>query len=290
MARSRVVLVSLLLVLSFASPASAEGRRRSVRNVVPLCTFSLQSTFGDPVPDGGIQRGQIRVTGFPASCTQWAAFSYDSWVTVETDATTAYVTVLPNGDPNVRTAQLTIAGNRFELTQLGRVQVADPTLLANGSFDRDLSNWGWLARFPNGNGSATWSSEDANGSTSSGSMRLTDDLASGPAYQQLQCVNDITPGGVYDYGAAVRSSSRLNARPVMALVEYDTPDCAGNYPPYQARTIAVAQPNVWERHSFTVGLSLNAKSVSVIVAGWARAEGEQVVWIDDVFLKERPLP
>lgn len=289
MTRSRI-LALLSLVLLISSTASADSRRRSVRAVAPVCTFSLQPSFTDPVAEGGLQRGRIQVTGFPATCTQFAAFSYDSWVTVETDANAAYVTVLPNLDSAVRQAHLTIAGVRFIVTQLGRTEIADPNLLTNGTFNVDLRNWGWLARFPNGNGTATWSSEDANGSISSGSMRLTDDVASGPAYQQLQCVNDIEAGGVYDFGAAVRSNSRANARPVLALVEYDTPDCAGNYPPYQARTITVAQVNVWERHTFTVPLSFNARSVSVIVAGWARAAGEQVVWIDDVFLRPRALP
>ncbi len=287
--RPRSFVLLSLLVLVMVSPVSAQ-RRRSVRAVAPVCTYTLQVTFADPVPDGGMQRGEVRVSGFPSSCTQWSAYAYDSWVTVETDATTAYVTVLPNSDPNVRTAHLTIAGQRVNLTQLGRVEVVDPNLLTNGKFDTDLRHWGWLARFPNGNGTATWSSDDANNSTASGSMRLTDDVASGPAFQQLQCINDIEPGGVYDMGAAVRSFSPANAKPVMVLVEYDTPDCAGNYPPYQARSITVAQAGVWERRTYTVPLSFNAKSVSLIIAGWARAEGVQQVWFDDVFLRPRALP
>jgi hypothetical protein len=285
--RSRFLALLLLCLLLVAATASAEGRRRSVRSRTPVCTWSLQGTFGDPIPDGGMHRGQIRVTGSPANCTDWSAFAYDSWVTVEKDATTAYVTVLPNMDATVRTAQLTIAGHRFDLTQLGRTEVADPNLLTNAKFDTDLRNWGWLDRFPNGNGTATWSSLDANDNPASGSMRLTDDVDSGPAYQQLQCVNDVVPGALYDFGAAVRASSRANAKPVLVVVEYDAPNCAGGYPPYQARTVTVAQPNVWQRQQYTVGLSFNAKSVSLIVAGWARAEGLQEVWIDDVFLRPR---
>lgn len=283
-------LALLSLAVFLVTPPAAAQRRRAVRAVAPVCTYSLQVAFADPVPDGGMQRGQVRVSGFPASCTRWSAYAYDSWVTVETDATTAYVTVLPNGDANVRTAHLTIAGQRLDLTQLGRTEVAEPNLLTNGKFDADLQDWGWLARFPNGNGTATWSSDDANDSPASGSMLLTDDVASGPAFQQLQCVNDVEPGGVYDFGAAVRSFSPSNAKPVMALVEYDAPDCAGNYPAYQARTITVAQAGTWERRSYTVPVSFDAKSVSVIVAGWARAEGVQQVWIDDVFLRPRALP
>jgi hypothetical protein len=281
------VLVLLSLIVLLVTPAASAQRRRSVRAATPDCSFVLQVQFADPVPDGGIERGQVRVTGFPLSCTQWSAYAYDSWVTVESDATTAFVTVLPNGDSNVRSAHLTIAGQRVNLTQLGRVEITDPTLLTNGHFDSDLRNWGWLARFPNGNGTAIWSSDDANNNPASGSMLLTDDVASGPAYQQLQCVNDVVPGALYDYGAAVRSFSAATAKPVMALVEYDTPDCAGSYPPYQARTITVAEPGVWERRSYAVRLSSKAKSVSMIVAGWARASGVQQVWIDDVFLRPR---
>jgi hypothetical protein len=283
--RPRFRFLVLLLTLSLALAASAE-RRRAVRSGSSNCTFSLTAGYADPVASSGMVRGPVQVAGSAATCTSWLAFSDVSWITIDTAGNTAYLTVLPNTSPDARSARVRIAGRDLQVTQLGHVAPPDPNLLTNGTFDTDLRAWGWLARFPNGTGDATWSSLDANGSASSGSMRLRDDLDSGPAYQQLQCLN--VGQGFYDYGAAVRVASRTAARPVLALVEYDARDCAGNYPNYTPRVVTLSEAGVWVRVSYTGTVSSTAKSVSLIIAGWAREPGVQEVWFDDVFLKRRP--
>lgn len=287
--RSRL-LVSLVLVLSLASVAGAE-RRRAVRARTSDCTFSLSASFADPIPRDGMVRGIMTVTGSASACTSWAAYSDVSWVTIEQSGSTAYISVLPNDTTQVRVARVRIAGVLFQLTQLpaeesGPISPPTPTtLLTNGTFDFDLRAWGWLDRFPNGTGDATWSSLDANASIASGSMRLRDDLNSGPAYQQLQCIN-VAGSNTYAFGAAVRSSSRSGARPVFALVEYDTPDCAGNYPQrYPVYDTRVAEANVWERRNYTHTISATARSLSLILGGWARESGLQEVWFDDAYLR-----
>jgi hypothetical protein len=283
-------LVLLLLVLAFAFAASAD-RRRAVRARTSDCTFSLSAAFPDPIPTGGMMRGAINVTGSATHCTDWAAYSDVSWVTIEQSGTSALVTVLPNETTEVRMARIRVAGVTFQLTQLpkddsGPISPPAPTnLLANATFDFDLRSWGWLDRFPNGGGNATWSNLDANASVASGSMRLRDDLASGPAFQQLQCIN-VNGSNTYAFGAAVRSASRNGARPVFALVEYDAPNCAGNYPnKYPVYDVRVVEANVWERRNYTHTISSTAQSLSLILGGWARESGVQEVWFDDTYLR-----
>jgi hypothetical protein len=287
--RSRL-LVCTLLVCSLASVASAD-RRRAVRAKTPECSFFISAGFADPILPSGLIRGAVTVSSNDANCTSWAGYSDVSWATIEQEGNVAYVSVLPNETMDVRVARVRIAGVQMQLTQLpkddsGPISPPIPSnLLANGTFDTDLRAWGWLDRFPNGNGTATWSNLDANNSAGSGSMRLRDDVASGPAYQQLQCIN-VTGPVSFVYGAAVRSSSRAGARPVFAFVEYDAPDCAGNYPQrYPVQNTRVATENVWERRDYMHTISATAKSVSLIISAYAVEGGVQEVWFDDVYLR-----
>lgn len=280
--RSRsVVLVSLLLL---ASSAHAQ-RHRAVRSPAPQCTFSLSSAIGDPVSEGGVIRAAVRVTPIPASCTSWAAFSPVDWIAIETDAQNAYVTVAPNPTNEVRTARITVAGVQLQINQLGNVVVSPPevNLLQNGKFNVDLSFWGWQDRFPNGTGTATWSSLDAANSITSGSMRLTDDMSSSNAYQQLQCVR-VTPG-MHQYGFTVRANTTTGVQPVIAIVQFVTPDCSGSYPGYSAKSAFVAQAGAWEPRSYSVAVTEGKQSILVVVGAWARQGGTQEVWIDDVFVR-----
>lgn len=286
--RSRL-LVSVLVALSLASAASAD-RRRAVRAKTPDCSFSLSAAFADPIPESGMMRGVLNVIGVPASCTSWAGYSDVSWVTLEQSGSVAYVSVLPNESNEPRFARIRVGGVTFQLNQLqrddGPISPPVPTnLLANGTFDTDLRSWGWLDRFPNGTGDATWSELDANGSTASGSMRLRDTTDSSPAFQQLQCVN-VEGSNTYAFGGAFRSASRTGGRAVFALVEYDAPNCAGNYPQrYPVYDIRVSEANVWDRRDFTHTISGTAKSISLILGGYARESGLQQVWFDDVYLR-----
>jgi hypothetical protein len=233
-------------------------------------------------------RGVLNVNGSPSTCTSWAGFSDVSWVTLEQNGSVAYVSVLPNESVEPRFARVRVAGVLFQLNQLqgdGPISPPTPTnLLANGTFDTNTASWGWLDRFPNGTGDAVWATLDANESPSSGSFRLRDTSASGPAYQQLQCIN-VDGAATYAFGAAVRASSREGAHPIFALLEYDAPNCAGSYPPYQPFDIRVAAPEVWERRNYTAAVSEIAKSISLILGAYARGSGNQQVWFDDVYLR-----
>ncbi len=282
------LLVSLLVALSLATVASAD-RRRAVRVKTPDCTFSLSAAFADPVPESGMIRGVLNVIGSSASCTSWAAFSDVSWVTIEQSDSVAYVSVLANEATEPRFARIRVAGVLFQLNQLqaeGPISPPTPTnLLANGTFDTNTNSWGWLDRFPNGTGDATWSSLDANVSPTSGSLRLRDTTDSSPAYQQLQCIN-VEGANNYAFGGAFRSASRTGGRAVFAFVEYDAPDCSGNYPQrYPVYDLRVTTENVWERRDFTHTISATAQSVSLIVGAYARESGFQQVWFDDLYLR-----
>lgn len=284
--RSRL-LVCTLLALSLASVASAD-RRRAVRAKTPDCSFFISAGFADPIPASGLIRGAVTVSSGAANCTSWAGYSDVSWATIEQEGNVAYISVLPNDTMDVRVARVRVAGVQMQLTQLpkeeGPISPPAPTnLLANGTFDTDLRAWGWLDRFPNGSGTATWSNLDANESAGSGSMRLRDDVASGPAYQQLQCINVNGPATLA-YGAAVRSSSREGARPVFALVDYDGPDCTGEYR-RRVHDVRVAVAGQWERRNYTHTISPLAKSVSLIISAYAVEGGVQEVWYDDVYLR-----
>lgn len=230
-------------------------------------------------------RGVVRVTPIPASCTSWAAFSTVDWISIDTDAQNAYVTITPNPTNQVRTALITIAGVQMQINQVGNVVVSPPevNLLQNGRFNADLSFWGWQDRFPNGTGAASWSSLDSANSITSGSMRLTDDISSTNAYQQSQCVR-VTPG-MHQYGFTVRANTTTGVQPVIAVVQFATTDCSGPYPGYQSRNSFVAQAGVWEPRSFTVAVTEGKQSILVVLGAWARQAGTQEVWIDDVFVR-----
>lgn len=274
----------LVFALAVATLASAGPKHRAVRGPSSGCTFSLSSSLGESVSETGVVNGIVHVTGTPAGCTSWKAFSPVDWITITSDVQNAYVTVAPNPTAEVRSAVITIAGVSLGVTQLGASVISpEPNLLQNAHFDRDLSFWGWQDRFPNGTGAATWSSLDAAGSPASGAMRLTDDTNSGNAYQQSQCVQ-LTPG-LYQYGFNVRASTTTGVQPVIAIVQFATADCSGTYPGYQAKNSFVAQAGVWEKRSFTVAVTDGKQSVLVVVGAWARQPGTQEVWLDDVFLR-----
>lgn len=286
MKRSRSLLALSVLALVLASDADAQGRRRAVRTPAPDCTFTLTPSFQNPVASAGLDRAAVQVTGSPLGCDSWAAYSTVSWVTVQTDATSAYITVQPNELPETRTTQLLIAGQPFDIVQSEEVVVSPPVLpnvMQNGAFDLDLSHWSWQTRFPNGDGQATWSNLDANSQISSGSMHLTDTMSSPQAFSQSQCRQ--TAPGWYDYGFAVRASSRNGVRAIIALLEFDTPDCSGSYPAYSVKQIQVDAPGVWQRHTYTEYLNDDKVAVMLIIGSYARQEGVQEVWLDDVFVR-----
>jgi len=284
---SRSLRIILLLSLSVATIAMAEPRRRSVRTPAPPCTFSLSSAVPDPVSEVGVTRAAVQVIPAEGGCTSWNAFSEVDWISVETDPSTAYLTVQANPLPSVRSSLVRIAGIQLNVTQAAQSGPISPPsagdLVANGHFDSDLAHWGWQDRFPNGTGDVSWSTFDATGSNSSGSIRLRDDLTSGPAYQQLQCIQ-ATPG-TYDYGFSVRADTRTGVRGIIAILQFDTPDCSGSYGTYPTKIVQVAAAGAWEQHTYTQTLASDKKAFLIVIGSWAREAGLQTVWIDDVFLK-----
>lgn len=280
--------VALLLSLAFLSAAEAAPRRRAVRVPEPRCSYALAIELPDPIDDGGLQRGVIQVTPIGTGCPGWIAESPVQWITIETDATKAYVTVSPNSTSEPRSANISVARVQVQVVQLGQeVVVAPPSsgLLINGNFDVNLDHWGWQDRFPNGSGDATWSTLDANGSPTSGSMRLTDDTSTAPAFQRLQCIN-IAPGS-FDYGFTVRGDSTTAVQGVMSFVRFLGTDCTGDYTRGTTRIVKFAAANTWETHTYTDILPIGYQSIGLLVAGYAVQPGVPQVWVDDVFLRAR---
>lgn len=241
----------------------------------------------------GVTRALVLVYGQTQECSQWAAYSSVDWITVEAAPMAAqpgtFVTVDPNTSTTARTATLIIAGVRLAVTQEGASPISPPVnagLLVNGTFDRDLSSWGWFSRFPNGIGVAEWSQFDANGSPASGSMLLRDsDFIAAQSFQQLQCVRVPTGGGFYEYGAKVRTGS-AQGEAAMALLTYASTDCSGNYNGRAEHTITPAQPGVWQKFDFSRTISGSARSALIVLASAATTAPPFETWFDDVNLRE----
>lgn len=281
--RRTLVLLSLLLL---ATSAFA-GRRRAVRVPAPECSYSLSYSLPDPVSDLGVTRARVDVTpSNPAQCAGWATVADVDWITVETSSTenASFITIARNATGQPRAGHVRIGGTTLSITQTAALAPPDNNLVKNGTFNIDLSSWGWPARFPNGTGDATWATFDANNSMTSGSIRLRDDINSGPAYQQMQCIT-LEPG-TYEYGLAVRVPSR-SVIPIMTLVKFFEPNCGGNYTYDRPVEISVTRLNQWERFSYVTSVNVTT-SVGVTIAAWARDPGVQEAWIDDVYVRLKP--
>ena len=281
--------LSLILASTLALTVSAHPRRRTVRTPAPQCSYAITtSALADPVSEAGVDRAAITVTVTGTSCGGWVVESSVDWITIEAGDGVAWVSVAPNPVMESRSGTVRIASAVITVTQLGASVIISPptegTMLVNGSFHFDLAHWSWPDRFPNGTGDATWSSFDANGSMTSGSIRLRDDLTSGPSYQQGQCI-DVTPG-LYEFGLAVRADSATAVEGILALVPFTGPGCTGTYPSYPVTRVKPVAGE-WKRATATQIVFDGYQSVLVVIGGWARQTGVQTVWIDDVFLRAK---
>jgi hypothetical protein len=282
--RRLIALLALAVV-----PLSAEAQRhRAVRTPAPTCSFSVSIAYADPVPHAGMVAGRIVVTPAPASCASWDAFSPVDWIVVERGAAPneISVTVTPNETSNPRTANLRIAGVEVPLTQLPRPDspVIETALVKNGTFDRDLTSWGWQDRFPNGVGDVFWDAADANGSTGSGSMRLRSTALAGPGIQRLQCIANIEPGQVYEYRFAIRLGAATNGLSQTSVLDLDTPDCSGPYEVRFTEEIAGDAASSWQRRSATFRVRFEARSILIVLAGKTKTAAPFDVFFDDVSL------
>ena len=301
MTRSIRPLSALLLLILFAAfDSAATTRRRAVRVSAPACGYTLVREHEDPVGDAGMTRGVVRVqpsAGAPAECRSWVSRSPVDWITIEQGSGTppaALITVAPNTSEAVRSATVTIAGVAHEIVQLGRPAIADPNLLVNAKFHVDLANWTWRADYPNSTGSASWSSFDANGSISSGSIMMRDSLVRETdgnirSFQRLQCVR-IEPSRVYEYGGAIRLSgpaSRGGA--AIAIFEYESTDCSGPFTAnHKTNVVYATVPESWERHKFPLmraGPDAHTWAFIIVSAVSSSTEPPFDVWFDDLFLR-----
>jgi len=279
-------IVPLVLIALMAAPAFA--RSRAVRHPAEACSFSLVPTWDTaPVPAAGLQRGVVLVYGQTALCAQWMSYSNVDWVTVESgplDAQpAAYVTVAPNGLPEGRTASLTIAGVRLDLTQEPAAAIRTQSLIVNGTFDTNVANWTWQDRFPNGLGASSWSALDANGSPSSGSILMQDGGVVGLAFQRLQCI-PVKRSTPYVVGAKVRTSEGSErGNGIIAVFTYPEADCSGQYTSQVIHELRPDAPNVWQEFSFATVTGSRTEALLVVIASSATFATFDT-WFDDVVL------
>jgi hypothetical protein len=282
----------LALIATVALAPAASARVRAVHRPSPhQCTFSLAPTWNGSIPAAGVTRAAVLVFGQSQACASWAAYSSESWATVEAaplDAQpAAYVTIGANDLTTPRMTTLIVAGVRLQVTQEGATSVSPPRtgLVVNGSFDTDIVPWTWQSpRFPNGRGTANWTSLDANGSPASGSILLRDSDFDLP-FQQLQCV-PATKNTTYRYGAKVRGSEG-NGEGVMAAFSYQSTDCSDkNFSNQFVSVLKPDEPGVWQEFSFSMTTSSRAQSVLIVIASAATLPPYQV-WFDDVFLTKQ---
>jgi len=279
--------LSLLLVSTLALTADALPRRRAVRVPAPECAYALSTTaLPDPIPEEGVSRAAVTVSITGTSCGGWVVESPVDWITIEAGDGAAYVTVAPN--PGVaRSAIIRIASAQLTVTQNSTSVVSPPfvqNLIRNGSFHFDLAGWSWSFGFPNGTGDEAWSSFDVDGNMASGSIRLRDDLTSGPSYQQGQCVE--IAAGVYEFGLAVRAESATAVEGIIAVVPFTGAGCTGTYPAYPVTRVKPVAGE-WKRVTSTQRITEDYRSVLVVIGGYARQAGLQTVWLDDVYLRPR---
>lgn len=282
-----------LIVLALLAPA-ASARRRTAHHPAPNCSFSLVPTWGSgPIAAGGVTRALVLVYGQTQECSQWMAYSPVDWIVVEAAPMAAqpgaFVTVTPNTTTTSRSAALVIAGVRLTVTQDGGATVSPPiagSLLTNGTFDRDVSGWGWpRADYPNGPGAPQWSQFDANGSPASGSLLMRDtDFVFGQAFQTLQCV-PIQSGRTYEFGVKLRTGS-ADGEPQIAFLTYTTTNCSGNYKIRFVPQVGAVQPGVWKKYDYRQRVELGERSAIVLFGAAANTAPPFEVWFDDVYLRE----
>jgi len=283
------VLVALSLVL--AADASA-ARNRSVRPAGPQCTFSLSPTFAATVSSAGLTQAPLNVTANPATCTSWNAYSLTDWVVVTRSGNVVRVDVAPNPVSTPRTATILVAGIRYSFSQEGAPVIVPPTIpgnvLVNGGFDVDLAFWGFQDRFPNGPGSASWSSADANNNPNSGSIRLrnTRPADQSHTFQQLQCVA-VDAGEIYEYGGKFFAGSAEAGTAMWAIVEYADDNCDVAAVFSETQVPRSRAPGTWQSHTFTKRMGATTRSAFVVIGSRATEPGTFEILMDDVFLRKR---
>lgn len=268
------------------------ARNRSVRTAGPQCSFSLAPTFGTTVSSAGLSQAALNVIASPSTCTSWNAYSLTDWVVVTRSGNLVRVDVAPNPLTIPRTATILVAGIRYSFSQEGSPVISPPVvpgnILANGGFDADLSFWGFQDRFPNGPGSASWSSEDANGNPNSGSIRLrnTRPIEQSHTFQQLQCVA-VDAGEIYEYGGKFLAHSATGGTAMWAIVEYADANCDVAAVSSDTQVPRSRTPGAWQAHTFTKRMGATTRSAFVVIGSRATEPGTFEILMDDIFLRKR---
>lgn len=275
MIRSIVTTTFLLSLL----PMAAIARQRTASHASD-CTLNV-SPRSVSVPASG---GTYTITVGRSGPCKWAPEPAADWVTVNTISISDGVitfTASANADTTPRTTVININGAIVTVTQAA----ADPNILVNGSFDRDINPWSPL--FSTGSGFANWSSLDAHNSSSSGSAAVRSTQGS-VGYQLLQCVN-VLPNVTYEYGLTsyIARGQDTAGRVILGVYEYDVPDCNkigyGNY------TTSTLNPplDTWTPYASTFRTSPVAQSVYFVVAAGFHRTPPFTINFDDAFMKPR---
>jgi hypothetical protein len=286
-----VPVLLLSLVVSLGVTGSAAAKTRAVKPPSPACAFSLSPSFGTTVAAAGLSRAGLSVIASPSTCTSWNAYSLTDWVTVAREGNTVFVDVAPNPTSTPRVATLLVAGHRYEFSQEGAAVVTPPiagNILANGGFDSGLAPWEFQDRFPNGPGTAAWSSFDANNNPNSGSIRLrnTRPAEGSHTFQQLQCTA-VEAGQIYEYGGKFFATSGSAGSAVFGIVEYADDNCDVAAVANETQTPRIRTAATWQSESYTKRMGSTTRSVFVVIGSRATAAGTFEIFMDDVFLRKR---
>lgn len=159
-------------------------------------------------------------------------------------------------------------------------------VITNPNFDTNVEDW--TDSPPGGTTSVTWSSLDADGNSSSGSLRLeTSDYFDGP---QSECVA-ITPLTDYEVFAKIRVPPQPNP-PIanVTVVFYDEPDCTDGRQVLQHDLLDPPFDTWVEVGGVVISWSTVQSARVWLMTDNSSPDGTRVVFYDDVRLELAPEP
>jgi hypothetical protein len=150
----------------------------------------------------------------------------------------------------------------YSLAALLPATAAAQNILANGSFNSDLSSWTLEGTgIP---GSVTWSPLDAGGSAASGSVQIVSmSTTFNPNDKGLSQCRSITPGASYDYGVKSRipTGQANNAIVYLLLNFYASPGCTGGLSSTFGRLDNTVPSDSWSGRTGTIVTPPGSNSV-----------------------------
>lgn len=147
---------------------------------------------------------------------------------------------------------------------------ASENLVKNGSFDRDVSSWKSMndeAIRRLSPGHVTWSSLDASGSTTSGSMELRLEASKRPGeFEAGQCVPLRGKGAWVAFGGRLRVPSRQRAPGIATLYlqMFEADDCRQASDRGEGIPPGLANSDRWGQRSMVQALTPRVKSIRII--------------------------